>query len=176
MKKLLTVLVILSITACSTPAEPAPSQSLAVPAMTASPAKLACLVEPGDMSDAEVVADHAAYYLTCIEASDTSPAAQVERARSYLTEDLYLTLSTSTAQSDRYWNATINAATTTKVTTERLYMDSYNPASTGTMTLDRVATSTSSAAGTQVIYYTFTLESQTDHTYRISDIAATAKK
>ena len=175
MKKSLALLIILGLTACSTPAEPAPPPPPARPAAPARPAIPACFVEAGDMSDAEMVADQAAYYLTCIEATDTSPTNQIERSRPYLTEAMYQALASSTAQPDRYWNATVNATASTQVTTERLYMDNYDPAATGTITLDRVASATSSAAGTQIVYYTFTLEPQSDHTYRVSDVAVTSR-
>ncbi|WP_311776858.1 hypothetical protein [Trueperella abortisuis] len=174
MKKPLTTLAILTLAACSTPPPATPAQP-AVPATPALPAPPACVTEPPDTSDAEAVADTAAYYLTCIDASDTSPRDQISRAAPYLTQSIFDTLSTSTAKPDRYWNLTISAKASTTVTVERLYMDNYDPTATTTSTLDRLATATSTAAGTSTTYYTFTFQQQTDHTYRISDIATTTQ-
>lgn len=173
MKKPLTTLAILTLAACSTP-PPAPPATPAVPATPALPAAPACVTEPPDTSDAEAVADATAYYLTCIDASDTSPRDQISRAAPYLTQSIFDTFSTSPAKPDRYWNLTISANVSTTVTVERLYMDNYDPAAT-TFTLDRLATATNTAAGTITTYYTFTLQQQADHTYRISDIATTTQ-
>lgn len=172
MKKPLTTLAILTLAACSTP-PPAPPATPAVPATPALPAAPACVTEPPDTSDAEAVADATAYYLTCIDASDTSPRDQISRAAPYLTQSIFDTFSTSPAKPDRYWNLTISANVSTTVTVERLYMDNYDP--TTTFTLDRLATATNTAAGTITTYYTFTLQQQADHTYRISDIATTTQ-
>lgn len=169
MKKPLTTLAILALTACTTTPPPAPP---APPAQSAPPAAPACLTDPPTMSDAEAVADTAAYYLTCIDASDTSPRDQLNRAKPYLTQSIFEMLSTSPAKPDRYWNLTISTTSSTTVTVERLYMDNYDPTAT-TLALDRLATSTSPTAGTQTTYYTFTLTHQADHTYRVSDIATT---
>ncbi|WIM08011.1 hypothetical protein QPC17_00240 [Trueperella bernardiae] len=144
-----------------------------MPATPALPAAPACVTEPPDTSDAEAVADATAYYLTCIDASDTSPRDQISRAAPYLTQSIFDTFSTSPAKPDRYWNLTISANVSTTVTVERLYMDNYDPAAATTFTLDRLATATNTAAGTITTYYTFTLQQQADHTYRISDIATT---
>lgn len=168
MKKPLTILTVLALAACSTPTPPA---SPAQPARPAAPAQSACVTQSPNLSDAEAVADAAAYYLTCIDASDTSPADQINRAAPYLTQSITQTLSTSPAKPGRYWNLTISAATSTTVTIERLYMQTYDPASA--TTLDRMATATSPAAGTQTTYYSFTLEQQADGTYRVGDIATT---
>ena len=172
MKKPLTTLAILTLAACSTP-PPAPPTTPAVPATPALPAAPACVTEPPDTSDAEAVADATAYYLTCIDASDTSPRDQISRAAPYLTQSIFDTFSTSPAKPDRYWNLTISANVSTTVTVERLYMDNYDLNATTTFTLDRLATATNTAAGTITTYYTFTLQQQADHTYRISDIATT---
>lgn len=174
MKKPLTTLAILTLAACSTP-PPAPPATPAVPATPALPAAPACVTEPPDTSDAEAVADATAYYLTCIDASDTSPRDQISRAAPYLTQSIFDTFSTSPAKPDRYWNLTISANVSTTVTVERLYMDNYDPAAATTFTLDRLATATNTAAGTITTYYTFTLQQQADHTYRISDIATTTQ-
>lgn len=172
-----TLLALLALTSCTpntpaTPTQPAPPATTATPATPAMTAMTACTTAEVDPQDPEVVADAAAYYLTCIDAADTHPTDQLTRARPYLTDQAYTTVAASTGKPSRYWNATISHGQSTTVTIERLYMDTYDPTATGSITLDRAATATSPTAGTQTTYYTLTLEPSPTG-YAVSSIAAT---